>query len=93
MKTLIFIFLIIPSLAWSADYTISTSPVQDRVLNFEAQRAGKTKVAVIQELLDNYLKERMERLRDTRALKLREGYEALSPSDKKTVDGLISGVP
>lgn len=78
----------------AADYNVSpNTTARERALDYEATRAGKTKHEVLQELVDQYLDDRINRLKEAREKILREGYDALSPTDKKTVDKLIPKVP
>ena len=76
------------------DYTVSsTTAGREEALAFEAKRVNKTKVEILQEVIDQYLDSRIQRLNEVRKDLHYKKYEALSPADKAAVDRLIKGVP
>ena len=90
----VILVVVLPVVAAAVDYTVSTSTViEEKALEMEASRQKITKQELLQKIVESYLKSWVDRLKEARERRLREGYESLSPTDKKTIEGLITGIP
>jgi hypothetical protein len=92
MRFLVLFLLLAAVPAFADSYTVTTDSPREIALRAEAARMGLTPAQALQFFIDNLLDRKAVEIRDNRISGLVNGWERLTPDEKKTVEGLVDRV-